>query len=67
MGSTRSRGGPEEHREPLDEGLQVGHHGRERGARRSVVPASVEMATAPMLIQSGGPRSDELSAKNVWR
>ena len=31
----------------------------------SIAPASVEMATAPMLIQYGGARSDGLIAKNV--
>jgi hypothetical protein len=33
-------------------------------ARASSEPASVEMATAPMLIQYGGARSDGLIAKN---
>jgi hypothetical protein len=31
----------------------------------SIVPASVEIATAPMLIQYGGAKSAGLSVKNV--
>ena len=34
-------------------------------AATSIVPASVEIAAAPMLIQYGGARSDGLSVKNV--
>ena len=34
---------------------------------RSEVPASVEIATAPMLIQYGGIRSDGAKRKKVYR
>src|ERR1041384_6852188 len=40
----------------------------DRGAAASsIVPAKVEIATAPMLIQYGGARSDGLRIKKVYR
>ena len=36
-------------------------------AATSIVPASVEMATAPMLIQYGGPSRSMVMGRNVKR
>ena len=50
---------------PLMIGISSVISGERGAAARSIVPARVEIATAPMLIQYGGDRSDGLSAKNV--
>src|SRR5687767_10533764 len=50
---------------PLMNGINSLNSGERALCASSIVPASVEIATAPMLIQYGGARSEGLSVKNV--
>ncbi len=59
------RRGPEEQREALRNGTSCASSGDWGASRMRKLPARVEIATAPMLIQYGGARSDGSSTKNV--